>query len=164
VKCQGAFREEDAMHVPVARSSEEMSSSMGVDSPLVSVVTDAAVLSLCNYDALMKVVDFNKVKTILKREVDRVGAGPMHLTPLFVYLHAIARPMFATDDAVECTRAIAKALEARAVRCRLPDALRFGPLAQEGTRGARTSQGRHEPMGTRASRGRSRTPTPQLRR
>jgi len=105
----------------------------------------------------MKVVDFNKVKTILKREVDRVGAGPVHLTPLFVYLHAIARPWLATGEAVVCTRAIATALERRAVRCRLPDALRFGPLAQEGSREARVSRGRHEPIGTRASSGRSRT-------
>lgn len=125
--------------------------------PKATTVIDTTVMTLCSYDALMKLVDLKKVRAMLEREVDRAGEGPVHLTPLFVYLYALAKPWYATGDVMACVRELARALELRGVKARLPDAYRYPGKPREVR--ARTPEPR-PPVGTRAGDRRTRTPRP----
>src|SRR5690606_14275815 len=107
--------------------------SSQADNPVAAHVVDATVLALCSYDTLMKLVDLKKVRAMLEREVDRAGEGCVHLTPLFVYLWALAKPWYATGDVIACVREIVSALQERGVRMRLPDTDRFPALSRETT-------------------------------
>ncbi len=124
--------------------------------PLAATVIDATVLSLCSYENLMKLVDFKKVRSMLEQEAERAGEGCMHLTPLFVYLWALAKPWYATGDVMACVREIATSLQQRGVKVRLPDAYRFPAKPRELSRPAET----RAPIGTRAGDRRRRTPRP----
>lgn len=139
----------------------EASSDNAAQSTIATTVIDATVLTVCSYDKLRRLVDWKKVRAMLEREVDRAGEGAVHLTPLFIYLFALAKPWYATGDVMACVRELGSALEQRGVRVRLPDAYRY-PAKPREARGAsaRTPEIR-TPMGTRAGERRRRTPQPR---
>lgn len=140
-----------------AHTTETEAGAQGkTQNPLAANVIDATVLALCSYDTLMKLVDLKKVRVMLEREVDRAGEGCVHLTPLFVYLWALAKPWYATGDVMACVREIGTSLQERGVRVRLPDAYRFPNRQREATRTPDT----RAPTGTRAGDRRRRTPRP----
>lgn len=120
-------------------------------------VIDAAVLCLCSYDRLMKHTDLRKVRLMLAQEMERAPGGPLHLTPLFVYLWAVAKPWYATGEVMACVRELATMLQQRGVLVRLPDAYRCPSRS-------RAQSARHPlartPTGTRASSRERRLPEP----
>lgn len=141
----------DAIH-----TASDPRSSGGIQDPAAATIIDATMLSLCTYENLMKLVDFKKVRAMLEREVERAGDGQVHLTPLFVYLWALAKPWYATGDVMACVREISTTLAQRGVKVRLPDAYRFPDRPREASRVPETRM----PIGTRAGDRRNRSPRP----
>lgn len=143
------------MQADASMAGRDTASASPSDNPTATTVIDATVLALCSYDTLMKLVDLKKVRTMLEREVDRAGDGCVHLTPLFVYLWALAKPWYATGDVMACVREIGSTLQQRGVKVRLPDAYRYPARPQE----VKASEHR-VPVGTRAGDRRRPTPRP----
>lgn len=144
------------MHAHALTMLEQDPRSAGIDDPRAAALVDAAVVSLCSYEKLARIVDFKKVRAMLVAEADRAGDDTVHLTPLFIYLWALAKPWYITGDVMACVREISASLQQRGVRVRLPDAYRFPARTREGSRVPET----RVPVGTRVGDRRRRTPQP----
>lgn len=94
----------DAVELPAASAALKLLDDDTLNGE-ATAAADAAVTALASDDAFAR-VDFRRVRALVEREVQVSRGGPVHLTPLFVYLGAFSprdvatRVVFAIGDAL----------------------------------------------------------------
>lgn len=73
-----------------------------------AAAAEAAVLVLCREDSLVARVDFRRVRALVEREVHVSRGGPVHLTPLHLYLDAFSSPAIAARVVASIADALAR--------------------------------------------------------
>lgn len=99
---------------------------------------DAAVVLLCHEDALVARLDFRRVRALVEREVQVSRGGPVHLTPLYVYLDAFSCAAVATRVVL----AIADALARLGLSVQVP----AGPRGSEARRRRQSTTAGKQPV------------------
>lgn len=105
----------DAVELPAASAALELLDDDTLDGE-ARAAADAAVTALASDDAFTLRVDFHRVRALVEREVQVSRGGPVHLTPLFLYLSGLS----SSDVSARVVLAIGHALARLGLSVALP--------------------------------------------
>jgi hypothetical protein len=107
---------------------------------------DAAVMAVCADETLARDVDFRRLRALIEREVQVASAGPLFLTPVYLYLAGVGCSRARVN---RCMSDLAARLSRLGLKPQLPEGVRR--LDARATRKVRTAPRRRRAVGTRVS-------------